>query len=134
MKIRRGFTLIEVLIVVMVISIVAALAIPNILRSKLTANESAAQTTLKTIAVACENYATANNGLYPASETQLLEAEPPYLNGSYDGQTIQGYKYTFNLTNASYLVIASPASCGANGSKTYTIVTGGILTGADCGA
>jgi prepilin-type N-terminal cleavage/methylation domain-containing protein len=52
----RGFSLIELLIVIAVILIIAALAVPNLLRSRMAANESSAVQTLRTISTANVTY------------------------------------------------------------------------------
>ena len=129
---RKGFTLVEIMIVVAIIALLAAIAIPNLLRARITANESAAQANLRTISTALENYAAANNGSYATDESQLTDATPPYLNQSFCGNTIQGYTYSCTLAATGYTVTATPASCGTSGTKTYTIETGGVLSSADC--
>ena len=98
-KSRRGFTLVEIMIVVAIIALLAAIAIPNLLRAKMSANDAAARATLRTLSTASETFATANSGNYPADMTSLTGATPPYVNTNYCGATVAGY--TFTCTNAA---------------------------------
>ena len=122
---RKAFTLVEVMVVVAIIALLATILIPNLLRSRITANESSAQTTLKGISNALETYASTNHA-YPTTTTSLLSALPPYLSTDYFTTTYHGYNYSVSLALYSYTITAIPAS-SSQGINSYSISTSGVL-------
>lgn len=125
---QKGFTLVEIMIVVAIIALLAAIAIPNLLRAKISANDALAKSNLRTISTAAETYYTTENGSYPANEGVLTGATPPYLPKAYCGQTISGFTYACTWAAGSYTIVATPVTVGTTGSAAFTITQGGVLT------
>jgi len=73
---RKGFTLIELMIVIAIIAILAAILVPNFIRARAQGQLTACKSNLKNIGTALEMYSTDNSGHYPTALGQLT---PNYL-------------------------------------------------------
>ena len=129
---KKGFTLVEIMIVVAIIALLAAIAIPNLLRARLNANDARAKASLHGLVTAIESYA-AQEGTYPSSESELTNINPAYLNVPICNQTSNGYIFNCsNLSDFGYSVSAQPTSCNVSGSKNWTVTTGNVWSESNC--
>jgi len=127
---RKGFTLVEIMIVVAIIALLAAIAIPNLLSAKRTANTAAAKANVRALSTAAEIYATGHNGAYPATVAALSPyiAAATSLCASTAAAPVQGYVYNCTgLAAGGYTLIATPASTTA-GDTTFSVTIGGVIT------
>ena len=133
---HKGFSLIELLIVVAIILIIAAIAIPNLLRSKIAANQSSAVGSLRSLNTACIAYST-SYGQFPAALTNL----GPVGSGTASSTSADlidlvlsagqksGYVFTFTAgtANQSYSITAVPITAATTGQNMYYTDQSGVI-------
>jgi len=123
MKAHRGFSLLELLIVVAIILIIATIAIPSLLRSRQAANESSAVAHLRTINTAEVSYISLAQGRYGRLR-DLVGAG--LLDRRFLDPAVAGYSLVVEASGSDYTATATPTSTN-NGRFGYYSVPDAVL-------
>ena len=130
----KARSFVVIMIVIAMSALVLRMLMGWFINMNIVQNESNAQSTLKLISAALENYAKDNQGVYPVQFSVLTESKPPYLDKDYIKQSpIKGYDYDCTRLDATgYSCYAFPTRCKLTGMSAFSVTTGNLLISEDC--
>ncbi len=130
MKTSRGFTLIEIIIVVAIIALLAGIIIPSLFRARKSVNDKMALTELHSAKKYLENYAIDNNGLYASADGKADLSE--LVVGGYIhrdnicGRSKAGHTFNCTINRNSYFINATANVAHVTGDKDYQLTISGV--------
>lgn len=118
------------MIVIAIIGLLAAIAIPNLLRMRMSGNEATIKQDMRSFSSVCEMFRGAQNPLrYPNDVNELIAAAPSYVDSTWSSNPRHQYNFTYtvNGTGATYSMLAAPTPNG--GFNTYCVDQSGVMVG-----
>jgi len=141
MQKQKGFSLIELLIVVAIILIIAAIAIPNLLRARIAANEASAVASIRTVNTAMISYNSAYptvgfaatltplgpGGITTACPNPPTSAASCLIDGQLASGTKSGYRFTAAGTAATYAAWGAPVTLNSTGVNSFCSIQDAVV-------
>lgn len=127
---QNGFTLVEILIVLVVIGVLAVASIPSLIRTRLNSNEAVVQKDLTSIASAMEIYRSEQNPpVFPVTLSELRSGEIPLIDSAIAAGMQHGYNFIYSRSSDrnGYTFVANPIQHGATGNRSFCVDHGGVL-------
>jgi prepilin-type N-terminal cleavage/methylation domain-containing protein len=124
-----GFTLIEIMIVVALVVALITIATPNLLRSRVVANEGAAVGNLRSINNGAQLYHI-NQEAYPGALSDMVapSSDPPYIDSTLSSGRKQSYEFRYSLVDADHFTVnANPTTTGLLKGKYFYMDESGII-------
>ena len=133
-----GFTLIEIMVVVSILALIAAIAIPMMLRNQMNANETVAISACRTIISACQSfYSVRTPRAYPETLDELGEpgpTGPAFIDSTLASGAKSGYDFSYNKTSqVSFTLNADPQVPGRTGNRYFYSDETGRITAREGG-
>jgi prepilin-type N-terminal cleavage/methylation domain-containing protein len=126
MKNNKGFSLIELLIVVAIIGIIAAIAVPNLLQSKAAANEASAISAIRNIVTSHITFsATVGSGKYAADLDALEVAK--LIDSVLVSGTKDGYAFASSGGTNAFTITGAPLTAGTTGTRYFFSDESGVI-------
>ena len=123
-----------IMVIVALSALVLRFAVMQIVRFNIEQNESSAQSILKLISTALENYSKDHQGAFPGNLTALTKTQSRYLDKDYTAfSSYRGYVYSCSkIESSGYNCSAVPLICGLSGNTDFSVSTGNLFISQKC--